>query len=208
MASGPPPERVLDRTSRDEQNYEMSRLHTLRRPTVSGEHMPDGEARTKDPKSISRRQWKISIASPRIDAPLSSARDHLANERVFLAYFRTSSALATFAVVVLQLYRLGHDSPPPGIFTDYKIGIPLASTILIMAILATAIGAARFFKCQNGITASKFVSSGQTVSSFTAAMTVVSTWSLSASLDSPHELTLRKLLLILLIFTIIINADE
>lgn len=176
MVSGPPPERKLDRTSNDEHNYEMGVLDTMRSPTVPREHMADREARNKGTNYISRRQWKSLIASPRIDAPLSSARDHLANERVFLAYFRTSSALATFAVVILQLFRLGHDPPPPGVFTDYKIGIPLASTILIMAILVTVLGAARYFKCQKDIAASKIVGSGQTISLLTVAMIAVSSW--------------------------------
>lgn len=174
MISGTSSEQGLERGFNSQQGHEMNVLHTLRDPTITAEPTPGTAARTEDPNCTPRRPWRFSIASPRIDAPLPSARDHLANERVFLAYFRTSSALATFSVVVLQLYRLGHDSPPPGVLSDYKIGIPLASTILLMAILMIVLGAARFFKCQNSITASRIVGSGQMVSLFTTVMIMVS----------------------------------
>ncbi|KEF53206.1 uncharacterized protein A1O9_10654 [Exophiala aquamarina CBS 119918] len=174
MVSGTEPEQGVGRGSNEQQGHEMDIFQTPHNPTAMTEVAPDAQARVESTKYIPLGPWRISLASPRLDAPLSSARDHLANERVFLAYFRTSSALATFAVVVLQLYRLGHTSPPPGVLSDYKIGVPLASTVLIMAILMMAFGAARFFGCQNSIVTSRIVSSGQITSLFTIMMVAVS----------------------------------
>lgn len=169
MESPLSPERETDRQSDNNQDYEEVALRTLTSSTV-----PAGSTSADRPKGSARKPWKISIASPSIDVRLSSARDHLANERVFLAYFRTSSALATFAVVLVQLYRLKHDPPQPGVLSGYNIGIPLASIILVMAMLVTLLGTVRFFSCQKSIAASRIVGSGQVVSLFTAITMLVS----------------------------------
>ena len=135
MDCGRSPEQALDRDSNDQEGHEMNALH-IPHSTAAAEPTANAERRAGQPPALLRSvRLRTIMGMSRIDVPLSSARDHLANERVFLAYFRTSSALATFAVVVLQLYRLGHDSPPPGVVSDYNIGIPLASTILIIAML-------------------------------------------------------------------------
>ena len=173
MASAPPPPRGPDVQSTEEGNYEMGTLGDSARSTPPADKTKDTDTRTTLPERVSPKPWKIPIASPRVDVPLSSARDHLANERVFLAYFRTSSALATFAVVLLQLYRLKHDPPAPGVLSDYNIGIPLASTILVMAMLVTVFGAVRFFKCQNSMISSRIVGSGSVASMFAMVMIMV-----------------------------------
>lgn len=169
MVSTLPPERERNRQSHNNHDDEEVALRDL-----ASSALPAGSTSADCPEDIARKPWKISIVSPSIDVRLSSARDHLANERVFLAYFRTSSALATFAVVLVQLYRLKHDPPPPGVLSGYDIGIPLASIILVMAMLVTLLGTARFFICQKSIAASRIVGSGQVVSLFTAATTMVS----------------------------------
>jgi uncharacterized membrane protein YidH (DUF202 family) len=40
----------------------------------------------------------------------ATARDHLANERTFLAYLRTSLSLLTVGIAVTQLFRMNHDT--------------------------------------------------------------------------------------------------
>lgn len=172
MTSAPPPP-PPDVQSTEEGNYEMGTLGDSARSTPPAHNSKGPDTRTTYSERISPKPWKISIASPRVDVPLSSARDHLANERVFLAYFRTSSALATFAVVLLQLYRLKHDPPAPGVLSDYNIGIPLASTILVMAMFVTVFGAVRFFKCQNSMVSSRIIGSGSVVSMFSMVMIMV-----------------------------------
>ncbi|KAI1621109.1 hypothetical protein EDD37DRAFT_639828 [Exophiala viscosa] len=119
--------------------------------------------------------------------PIPAARDHLANERVFLAYIRTSSAFANFGVAILQLYRLKHSAAPAGKLGDYILGVPLATATLLIAIILAITGAARFFICENAMLQKRIVGSGSVVVVF-----IILT---------------ALLLLVLFIFTIIVNPD-
>ncbi|KIW34710.1 uncharacterized protein PV07_01469 [Cladophialophora immunda] len=120
--------------------------------------------------------------------PLRAARDHLANERVFLGYVRTSSAFANFAITILQLYRLKHDPVPPGKLSDYNLGIPLTVVTLVIGLAITLAGAWRFFACQSAMAQKKqIVTSGVVVLVFIPVLIL--------------------LLLVLLILTIIVNPN-
>jgi putative membrane protein len=106
---------------------------------------------------------------------MRAARDHLANERVFLAYIRTASALANFAVAILQLYRLQHNPVPRAKLTDYDLGIPLATVTLVLAIAVTVAGVWRFFACQNAMALrEQIVTSGTVVLVFIPVSILVS----------------------------------
>jgi uncharacterized membrane protein YidH (DUF202 family) len=83
--------------------------------------------------------------------PTKAARDHLANERVFLGYIRTATALANFAITALQLYRLNHVPPPRGRLSDFDLGVPIAATTLFIALALTLVGVWRFMACQNAM---------------------------------------------------------
>ncbi|KAK5047520.1 hypothetical protein LTR84_006617 [Exophiala bonariae] len=187
MVSAPLQNQGIDAQPSEEENYEMGPVQNRSSNTAAPDNNQTREIRATRPDQVSRKSWNALIAAPRVDVPLSSARDHLANERVFLAYFRTSSALATFAVVLLQLYRLKHDPPAPGVLSDYNIGIPLASTILAMAMLVTVFGAVRFFRCQKSMISSSIVGSGNVVSMFSMVMIM--------------------LFFVLFVLTIIVNPD-
>ncbi|KAL2423651.1 hypothetical protein ABEF95_000972 [Exophiala dermatitidis] len=138
------------------------------------------------------------------DIPLSHARDHLANERVFLAYIRTSATIANLAVVILQLYRLKHNPPPHGKLSDYAIGVPVAAASLVTAVIVAIVGAWRFFVCQNAMAESRIIGSGAVVVVLTA---------LTAAVNLPpkkfglHLLMYNQLLGTVFVLAIIIDPE-
>lgn len=88
--------------------------------------------------------WKRHISlsvSPR------AARDHLANERTYLGYLRTSQATAIVGVFITQLFRL-NSTPRPDL-GYYAISEPLAAVCHGFAIAIAVIGMVRFFRFQN-----------------------------------------------------------
>ncbi|OAP56088.1 hypothetical protein AYL99_09267 [Fonsecaea erecta] len=186
---------VTDPARRNGEQHEQPEeheLHTLRRETAQAGPPPDAvPSRTSSRESRERkwRTWTRYLFPASIHhVPLRAARDHLANERVFLGYIRTSSALANFAITILQLYRLKHDPVPPGELSDYNLGIPLAVVTLVIGFAITLVGAWRFFACQSAMAQRKqIVTSGWVVLVF---MPVVA-----------------LLLLALLILTIIVNTN-
>ncbi|KAJ5883074.1 uncharacterized protein N7473_009960 [Penicillium subrubescens] len=118
----------------------------------------------------------------------SVARDHLALERTFLAWMRTSLAFASIGIAVTQLFRLnntaatknafgldvtspGHPDILPSQFSSSSIhvtsassrlrsvGKPLGSTFIGVSILILIIGFHRYFESQYWIVRGKFPAS-------------------------------------------------
>jgi uncharacterized membrane protein YidH (DUF202 family) len=113
--------------------------------------------------------WSIAPSVPSV-----TARDHLATERVFLAYIRTSNAFANFAVVILQLYRLKGSPSLTGGLSDYDLGIPLSVVSLSFGVIVAIVGAVRFFRCQKAMLRKRVLGSGLIVNIFSAASCLVS----------------------------------
>ncbi|KAJ5628057.1 hypothetical protein N7490_010285 [Penicillium lividum] len=117
----------------------------------------------------------------------SVARDHLALERTFLAWMRTSLAFASIGIAVTQLFRLNsatastkmqhlgayanHPGMQPPSFNNFElyssndnsrlrsVGKPLGSTFIGVAILILMIGFHRYFESQYWIIRGKFPAS-------------------------------------------------
>ncbi|KAI9018589.1 hypothetical protein CLU79DRAFT_679993, partial [Phycomyces nitens] len=85
----------------------------------------------------------------------SVARDHLANERTFLAWLRTSLSMITVGVAITQLYHL---QP-----TDNQLkpnpGRALGATFVVFSILFLYFGNARYFHSQVAMTKGHFPAS-------------------------------------------------
>ncbi|RCK62422.1 hypothetical protein Cantr_09136 [Candida viswanathii] len=90
----------------------------------------------------------------------SVARDHMANERTFLAWLRTSLAFITLGVGITQLFRL--EKPNSKILTSNSVlplrdtnsdvilraGKPLGAVFIILGIITLLFGMNRYFQVQ------------------------------------------------------------
>ncbi|KAM0793948.1 hypothetical protein BDR22DRAFT_815976 [Usnea florida] len=98
----------------------------------------------------------------------SVARDHLALERTFLAWLRTSLAFASIGIAVTQLFRLNTTiseregftpANPDNTYHLRQVGKPLGATFLGIAILVLLVGGRRYFESQYWIVRGKFPAS-------------------------------------------------
>ncbi|KAI5370297.1 hypothetical protein Slin15195_G011750 [Septoria linicola] len=110
----------------------------------------------------------------------SVARDHLALERTFLAWLRTSLSFASIGIAVTQLFRLntsiqpGSDAEHLGTTTRLRsLGKPLGSTFLGISILILLLGFHRYFESQHYVIRGKFPASRGTIIIVTAVATAL-----------------------------------
>ncbi|CAD6442096.1 0a81d20a-5499-448b-8c81-aad09bc4273b [Sclerotinia trifoliorum] len=89
-----------------------------------------------------------------------ACRDHLAVERTFLAFLRTSLALSMLGVSVAQLFRLQHSHTPNPLIGFFVLGKPLACICQVAAITTLLIGIFRSWRHQNAIVRGKALSGG------------------------------------------------
>jgi len=95
----------------------------------------------------------------------SVARDHLALERTFLAWLRTSLAFASIGIAITQLFRLNTTinngtGAPTGDFVHLRqLGKPLGATFLGISIVVLFLGFHRYFESQHWIIRGKFPAS-------------------------------------------------
>ncbi|KAE8452166.1 hypothetical protein EG329_001633 [Mollisiaceae sp. DMI_Dod_QoI] len=93
----------------------------------------------------------------------SVARDHLALERTFLAWLRTSLAFASIGIAITQLFRLNTTAASDGSADPYKhlrqMGKPLGATFLGISIVMLGVGFHRYFESQHWIIRGKFPAS-------------------------------------------------
>ncbi|PBK79302.1 hypothetical protein ARMGADRAFT_1093273 [Armillaria gallica] len=82
----------------------------------------------------------------------SVARDHLASERTFLAYVRTSLALASAGVALVQFFSIS--SIHPGRIQIYAR--PIGAATIVLAIILLVIAVIRFFSVQTYLTRGLF----------------------------------------------------
>ncbi|KAF7309616.1 DUF202 domain-containing protein [Mycena indigotica] len=109
-------------------------------------------------------QETISLAATRrpniamtLENTGSVARDHLASERTFLAYVRTSLAIASTGVALVQLFSIAVNSDSTGLSflpTTRRVqgwAQPLGATMVCLGILVLAIGTTRYFRIQSAL---------------------------------------------------------
>jgi uncharacterized membrane protein YidH (DUF202 family) len=92
--------------------------------------------------------------------PGSSARDHLALERTYLSYHRTSLTLTMMSVVISQLQVLQHAPNPDPRFGFYVLGRPLAAALVCCAIITSIVGFVRWHHWQRTLLRGNAISGG------------------------------------------------
>ena len=105
--------------------------------------MPNGNLQTQP---VAFRFSRI-IKSRRLDLQDSVARDHLANERTFLAWVRTGVALAGLGIIISRLSLMGSagNQMSPSETTFYK---SMAMVFILVGIFTILIGLYRFLNVE------------------------------------------------------------
>ncbi|KAG0366789.1 hypothetical protein BGX24_003536 [Mortierella sp. AD032] len=89
----------------------------------------------------------------------SIARDHLANERTYLAWLRTSLSLITVGVAVTQLFRLQTTDANNQLIQVSEMGRPLGGSFIALGMLFLWLGTSRYFHNQSVLSYGQFPAS-------------------------------------------------
>ncbi|KAI8081658.1 uncharacterized protein BX664DRAFT_340943 [Halteromyces radiatus] len=141
---------------RSEYHLQLQQRQQEGQPSLS--RLPTGGSLQKWEKRpiigwIIRGYRKLST-SILLENKASVARDHLANERTFLAWLRTSLALITVGVAITQLYHL---NPSPS--SNDITGRALGGTFVALSIVFLYFANARYFHAQFALTQGQFPAS-------------------------------------------------
>ncbi|KAI0117384.1 hypothetical protein F4814DRAFT_448385 [Daldinia grandis] len=161
-------------------NYQSTRMSPNprnRRPALQSE--PDcpatnGTNGTKgtngaSPHTNEKKNWLkhylSGVWSVELENKGSVARDHLALERTFLAWLRTSLSFASIGIAITQLFRLNTSIEPddPHFQTIRHIGKPLGATFIGISILVLLLGYRRYYQGQQWVIKGKFPASRGTI---------------------------------------------
>ncbi|EJT98491.1 hypothetical protein DACRYDRAFT_110935 [Dacryopinax primogenitus] len=128
---------------------------------MSALHPQPSEDKTLIPSSPSflLRFWQsvnpFSLP-PSIPARGNLARDHLANERTFLAWTRTCLALATTGVALVQLFAISALGTTEGRQRTMTMARPVGGTMVAVGGVVLVVGVHRYFRTQIALMSNSF----------------------------------------------------
>ncbi|KAI0601443.1 hypothetical protein F4775DRAFT_450469 [Biscogniauxia sp. FL1348] len=148
-------------TSTPSQGIEMISLPACAiGPSVHADHQEDRSIQSSRPRSPHiLRLWREHIT---VTVDRKDSRDHLALERTFLGYMRTSTLLALTGVVVAQLTLLQQRDTG---FGYSLVGRPLSIFCYASAIWTVLSGAFRAWRYQHALVQGKALSGGLEIGS-------------------------------------------
>ena len=118
-------------------------------PTHAGqENSPAPHQQRNDQPARLKAFWRREI-SPLVES--QSFRDHLANERTFLAWLRTSVMLSMIGIFTTQLFILQSTHLPHMNLSFFVLGVPLGSLCQAAALVNMTVSAHRFWRQQRAM---------------------------------------------------------
>ncbi|ESK95605.1 hypothetical protein Moror_12617 [Moniliophthora roreri MCA 2997] len=149
LMESPVEERSRSQTQREEGQDTASRDST------------QGGAAGDSPQN--KRPWQLGFQPVLVlENSGSVARDHLASERTFLAYVRTSLAIASTGVALVQLFTISLNANSSTLQLSpiservQSWARPLGVTTVCLGIAVLLIGVTRYFTVQQALTKGKF----------------------------------------------------
>ncbi|KAI0114127.1 hypothetical protein GGR51DRAFT_478519 [Nemania sp. FL0031] len=162
-----PDERTSFGTARNTMNYQGTQTTASlrsRQPPLQPDPSPAGRSGSTTHNVEDEKHWLWGhldgIWSIELENKGSVARDHLAVERTFLAWLRTSLSFASIGIAITQLFRLNATLTDAQTDQHYRrLGRPLGATFIGISILVLLLGYQRFYEPQQWLLKGKFPAS-------------------------------------------------
>ncbi|KAF8993839.1 hypothetical protein BDQ17DRAFT_1431432 [Cyathus striatus] len=140
-----------------------------RPPATPLESVQDDESDEHDHTHSGSDRWQPSL---RLLNNGSVARDHLASERTYLAYVRTSLGIASAGVALTQFFKLSERTQ--------SLAAPLGATAIGSSLLVLLIGTYRYFEVQATLPTGRYPASriGISVIAFIVVSLIVATFAI------------------------------
>ncbi len=168
------------------------------------ETSPDPPGEGSDQRVLPQNLWQRDLSllvEPR------ALRDHLANERTFLAWLRTSLALSMIGIVTTQLFTLQSAHVPDMNLSFFVMGIPLGSVCQAAALFNMIIGAYRFWRHQNAMVKGQACAGGWEILLIGGFIAIVSA-SHSCKRSNFADRPLKQIILVFLILLLVSDSDR